>query len=135
MTLKELQIQIRDQLNADELLRLGGCEAMAEDQLDLEAALQKGLGPLRGVALVVMTPSVTRFGAAPPNAAALPVEISDLTISALERPLANRSKPGALTALAAAQRVAFLLHSTSMCFLSIRQEADETAGTLAASAT
>lgn len=67
MTLREIQLQIRDKLNACDALVQGRCRAFAEDalsaQLTPEPALHAGSG---GVALVVRTPGAQLSGAAFP---------------------------------------------------------------------
>ena len=65
MTLKQLQEQIAGLLNADELLRQGGCRAFAEDTHDVLADVGTHLQQAGGVALVVLTPSAERNGFSP----------------------------------------------------------------------
>lgn len=132
MTLKEFQLYLCTQLNANERLRKGGCLAMAEDSLDIDAELDKQLQTIQGVALVVITPACNVIGGGTPGYIA--VEIPELTVSCVEQPTLNRAKPDAITALEAAQIVAAILGSPSCQFKSIRQSSDEGTGSLAASA-
>lgn len=132
MNLRDYQLSIATTLDADPDLKKGGCKAMAEDSLAIGAALKQQLQSLKGVALVVMTPSANKIGAAVPGW--IPVELPDLTISCIEMPAVNRGRAGAMTALEAAQRVVALLDSPKCSFKSIQQSADETTGALSANA-
>ena len=122
MTLRQLQIIIRDELNACDALVQGRCRAFAEDalsaQLTPEPALHAGSG---GVALVVRTPGAQLSGAA---ASGLPVSstlaVDDvepgatysvtLAVDCLEIPAVNRAQEPFVSAMGAAERVAHLLH-------------------------
>lgn len=130
MTLREKQLELCAILNADEALRLGGCIAMAEDSLAIGAELEKQLQTIKGVAIVVMTPSCNRIGGSVPGC--IPVEIPELTISCVEMP--DSRKPGRKTALEAAQDVAFIFDTPKCCFKSILQSTDEGTGCLLANA-
>ncbi len=107
MTLREIQLLIRDKLNACDALVQGRCRAFAEDalsaQLTPEPALHAGSG---GVALVVRTPGAQLSGAA---ASGLPVS-STLAVDCIEVPAANRAQEPFVSAMGAAERVAHLLH-------------------------
>jgi len=107
MTLRKLQIIIRDKLNACDALVQGRCRAFAEDalsaQLTPEPALHAGSG---GVALVVRTPGAQLSGAA---ASGLPVS-STLAVDCIEIPAVNRAQEPFVSAMGAAERVAHLLH-------------------------
>lgn len=130
MTLLDFQKLFVTALNGDGQLIEGGCKAVAEDSLDISADLNKQLLTLKGIALVVMTPSVKPLGSI--SGGFIPVQIPELTISCVERPALNRSRAGAMTALSAAQRVIALLSSQSVCFMGLAQTGDETTGSLAA---
>ncbi|MBQ6103006.1 MAG: hypothetical protein IJL06_04975 [Kiritimatiellae bacterium] len=107
MTLREIQLLIRDKLNACDALVQGRCRAFAEDalsaQLTPEPALHAGSG---GLALVVRTPGAQLSGAA---ASGLPVS-STLAVDCIEVPGANRAQEPFVSAMGAAERVAHLLH-------------------------
>lgn len=107
MTLREIQLLIRDKLNACDALVQGRCRAFAEDalsaQLTPEPALHAGGG---GLALVVRTPGAQLSGAA---ASGLPVS-STLAVDCIEVPAANRAQEPFVSAMGAAERVAHLLH-------------------------
>ena len=107
MTLREIQLLIRDKLNKCDALVQGRCRAFAEDalsaQLTPEPALHAGSG---GLALVVRTPGAQLSGAA---ASGLPVS-STLAVDCIEVPAANRAQEPFVSAMGAAERVAHLLH-------------------------
>lgn len=130
MTLFEYQQSIADSLNADETLLQGGCEALAEDSLELLFRVACCVNEQGGVALVVTTPEAERLG--DDEAGAIAVEIPALEIVCVEKPGVNRTRDNAMTALQAAQRAAIVLDSPELHFLRIRQESDENAGTLSA---
>ena len=134
MTLKEIQDELTDKLNADEALGQGGCAAASEDSLGLLAAINTQLMQRKGVAMVVGTPSATGMGAAPPGLP-IPVVVDELAVTCMEIPAINRNRPGAMTALQAAERAAWLLRAPDTVFLTIRQSSDEASGTLSATAT
>ena len=134
MTLKEIQDDARDALNADEALRAGGCEAISEMALDLQAALGRRLSQMKGVAMVVGTPSANAMGAAPAGLQ-IPVVIDELSVTCMEIPAINRTRPGAMTALEAAERAAWLLRAGNVAFLKISQSSDEASGVVSATAT
>jgi len=106
MTLRELQLRIRDKLNKCDALAQGRCRAFAEDalsaQLTPEPALHAGGG---GVALVVRTPGAQLSGAA---ASGLPVSAT-LAVDCIEVPAANRAQEPFVSAMGAAERAAHLL--------------------------
>lgn len=122
MTLKELQLEIAERLNADEALLRGGCRAFAEDAHDVVQEVATHLHEAGGVALVVLTPSAEREGFHPDG---LPARIDGLAVAAVEIPAVNRLDPARLTALQAAQRVAGLLDGSDLEWRSLRQEAGD----------
>lgn len=132
MTLLQKQLEISEKLNADEYLRLGGCMAMAEDSLTISGDLKKQLQIVKGVAIVVMTPGARPIGGAVPGY--IPCQIEALTVSCLENPTLNRARPGAMTALAASERVTAILNSPTFGFVSLGQTSDAFTGTLASNA-
>ena len=132
MDLLGYQESIADRLDTNEALRKGGCKAMAEDSLAIDSTLKKQMLTLKGIALVVTTPTVNKIGASVPGW--MPVELPDLTISCVEMPKLNRSRSGAITSLKAAQLVAALFDGPKCSFLTIQQSADETTGAQSASA-
>lgn len=133
MTLKEFQLTLCTILNGDETLRLGGCTAIAEDQLDIGNAIAKQLQTVKGVCIIVVTPKADRIGGDLPGGG-IPVQIEELTISAIEMPTLNRARPGAITALQAAERIGRILAAPGRLFQTIHQTADEHSGTLSAAA-
>lgn len=108
MTLREIQLKIRDRLNADEALLQGRCKAFAEDalsaQLTPEPALHAGAG---GVALVVRTPGASVAGALPASRG-IPLAAT-LAVDCLEIPAVNRAQEPFVSAMGAAERAAHLL--------------------------
>ena len=130
MTLKELQLEIAERLNADETLLRGGCRAFAEDAHDVVQEVATHLQQAGGVALVVLTPSAERNGFSKKG---LPARLDGVAVSAVEFPALNRLDPSRMTALQAAQRAAHLLDGRTLEWRSLRQDAGG-AGTLTARA-
>lgn len=120
MKIKELQTKIADALNGCEELVQGSCRAIVEDSMTVASDIQKQLQTVKGVAIVVMTPTFTRNGS---RADGLPVE-AQLTIQCVEVPEHNRLQTGRLTALDAAEIVASALDSNELNFVRIAQTAD-----------
>lgn len=120
MKIKDLQKKIADALNGCEELVQGSCRAIVEDSMTVASDIQKQLQTVKGVAIVVMTPTFTRNGS---RADGLPVE-AQLTIQCVEVPEHNRLKTGRLTALDAAEIVASSLDSNELNFVRIAQTAD-----------
>lgn len=130
MTLQLFQTALAEKLNANDALRASGCEAVAEDALDVDAKVAEQLQVLNGVAMIVMTPKINVIGGGTENG--IPVEIPELMISCAEIPALNRERPEAITALQAAERVALLFDSPQIKFKSITQMVDENLGLLTA---
>lgn len=120
MKIKELQKKIADALNGCEELMQGSCRAIVEDSMTVALDIQKQLQTVKGVAIVVMTPTFTRNGSRPDG---LPVE-TQLTIQCVEVPEQNRLQTGRMTALDAAEIVASSLDSNELNFVRIAQTAD-----------
>jgi hypothetical protein len=120
MKIRDLQQKIADALNGCEELVQGSCRAIVEDSMTVALDIQKQLQTVKGVAIVVMTPTFTRNGSNPNG---LPVE-AQLTIQCVEVPEHNRLQPGRLTALDAAEIVASSLDSNELNFVRIAQTAD-----------
>lgn len=133
MNILAYQQSIAERLNADETLLQGGCRAFAEDSLDLYFEAARHVETEGGVALVVSTPAGELLEE--DENGALSFELSSLEIVATEKPGVNRTREGAMTALAAALRAGRLLHGPTFQFLRFRQEAQEEAGVLSAVAT
>lgn len=130
MTILEFQEKVATRLNGVEELVNGGCKAVAEDALDVAAAVREQLEQMGGVAVVVTTPRLERNGCAEnliPCAAAL-------DIRCVERPALNRESPSHITALDAARIVARELDGHLYNFRSIDQRVDERTGRLSATA-
>ena len=119
MKIKELQKKIADALNGCEELVQGSCKALVEDSMTVALDIQKHLQTVKGVALVVTTPALTRDGACD----GISVEAA-LTVQCVEIPEMNRRQPGHITALAAAEIVAHLLDSRQISFMRMSQSAD-----------
>ena len=131
---RELQDRICSVLNADETLVKGGCKAIAEDSLELFAAVEEALVQRRGVAIVVGLGVITRTGNGPgAEAVDFPLEIHCRELPALreDRRRANRN---ALTALDAAMRAAAVLETEAVQWQRIEQTADDATGALDATA-
>ena len=122
MKIRDLQKKIAEALNGCEELVQGSCRAIVEDSMTVALDIQKQLQTVKGVAIVVMTPTFTRNGS---RADGLPVE-AQLTIQCVEVPEHNRLQTGRLTALAAAEIVASSLDSNELNFVRIAQTADAT---------
>jgi hypothetical protein len=120
MKIRDLQKKIADALNGCEELVQGSCRAIVEDSMTVALDIQKQLQTVKGVAIVVMTPTFTRNGSSPDG---LPVE-AQLTIQCVEVPEHNRLQTGRLTALDAAEIVASSLDSNELNFVRIAQTAD-----------
>jgi len=132
MDLLEYQESFVARLDANKNLKQGGCKAMAEDSLAIDSDIKKQLLTLKGIALVVTTPTVTKIGASVPGW--MPVEIPDLTISCLEMPAINRKRSGAITALKAAQLIMAMFDGPKCSFITIQQGTDDTTGVKSANA-
>jgi hypothetical protein len=117
-----VQAQVAAAIQADEWLALHGVEAIAENRLDVEAAIERALGEV-GICATVLTPSLDYAGDSATGAPML--EMPELVVSVAET-AANRERAGACTALDAALRIALLLHSDTMALKSIRQTFEET---------
>lgn len=120
MKIRDLQKKIADALNGCEELVQGSCRAIVEDSMTVALDIQKQLQTVKGVAIVVMTPTFTRNGS---RADGLPVE-AQLTIQCVEVPEHNRLQSGRLTALGAAEIVASSLDSNELNFVRIAQTGD-----------
>lgn len=113
MKIKELQKKIADALNGCEELVQGSCRAIVEDSMTVALDIQKQLQTVKGVAIVVMTPTFTRNGA---RTDGLPVE-AQLTIQCIEVPEHNRLQTGRLTALDAAAIEDFFSNTSKLEYL------------------
>lgn len=128
-TLFDLQKEVAEICNADEWLVQGGCEAFAEDSPDVLEAVVRRLTEVSGLSIVVSTPTARRIGR---EAGGIAVELPDLSVRVTEVPAMSRLVPGRISALAAAQHVAAVLHSPSFALVSISQTADADSGTVSA---
>lgn len=131
MKIKELQQQVADLLNGEETLVQGGCTALAEDAASIAYNVEKALNQ-GGVALVVVTPRFTRAGDG--GGPGIPVDAT-IAVQCVEKPQLNREIPGHLTALDAAEAVAFALDGDEVALESIEQTGDERTKTVTATAT
>lgn len=130
MKIYELQKRIVDALNGVEELIQGGCKAIVEDSMTVIADVQKQLQTVKGVTMVVMTPSLTRNGSA---ANGIPTE-AQLSIQCIEIPELNRRQSSHLTALDAACVAAYALDSSNISFSRISQSANPSTGAITVTA-
>lgn len=130
MTVRAFQHQVVDILGEIEPLVQGGCKAIAEDSLEVISEVEAQLQTAAGVAVVVTTPEFKRNGC---SAGAIPVD-AVMAVKCIEQPATNRQQPGHLTALDAAERVAWELDGETFNFTGISQTADARSGTVTASA-
>ena len=131
MKIKELQATVADALNGVEELVQGGCKAFAEDSQTVMNDIAQQLTGKAGVAICVVTPTVTKNGIAKGGIAAG----FSLSIQCSEKPEINRRQPGHMTALDAAETVALALDGEQFSFIDIRQIADKETRTITAIAT
>ena len=129
MKISELQDYVKDRLNKVEALVQGGCKAFAEDTRTVYDESNQWISGGK-VALVVVTPDMTRNGSA---ADGIPME-TKLMVRCIEMaPLAGSSET--IRALDAAEIVASELDGEIYNLESIRQTADERSKTITATAT
>lgn len=129
MKISELQDYVKDRLNKVEALVQGGCKAFAEDTRTVCDESNQWIS-VGKVALVVVTPDMTRNGSA---ADGIPME-TKLMVRCIEMaPLAESYKT--IRALDAAEIVASELDGEIYNLESIRQTADERSKTITATAT
>jgi hypothetical protein len=122
----DIQEQIAAIIAEDAWLTEHGLATIAENRLDIEAAVTAALDG-SGLAATVLTPSIDYLGQTTGNKPA--GEIPELIVSVAESP-ANRERPNAITALDAAMRIGEILHSPTMPLKTIRQSFDEARGLL-----
>jgi hypothetical protein len=122
MNERKLQEQIVEELNASADLAAGGAKAFVEDQLALVDLVSEHL--LCGVALVVVTPDMTRSGS---SAEGIPAT-GPVLVQCEEVREHNRQQSGNLTALAAGQIVRHLLDRPGLHWRSTSQRVDPAAG-------
>lgn len=130
MRIRELQKKIADALNGVEELVQGGCMVFPEDSMTVYNDIAQQLTNQAGVAICVVTPEVTKDGAAQGGIACEFV----LDIQCSEKPALNRKKSGHMTALDAAEIVALKLDGDQFSFRDIRQTANVATGTVIATA-
>lgn len=119
-----LQEEIAALLDADDVLAQGGVKAIAENRLDVEAAVEVALASI-GIVATVITPNISGMGVCD----GVPVgEVEELVVSFAEVAAVNRERPNAITALDAALVAAPLLHSATRTFKAISQSYDEARG-------
>lgn len=131
-TLYDLQKEIADACNAEAYLVQGGCVAFAEDEEDIMNKVDTQLAEVAGLSIVVSTPDAKVIGG---GNGAIAMEIEELAIRVTETPALSRTSPGNLSALKAAQKIAFLFHQPACALQNIRQTADEHAGTVSVTCT
>lgn len=121
-TLLEMQDDIATALNHDEWLVQGGCEAYAEDKSDTLQKLGIKLQETGGVAITILTPVGKAQGSR--NVNGIPMELPAVVVQCQEVPVHNREVPGNITALQAAQHIAFVLDQPSIRFIEFGQGGD-----------
>ena len=131
MTIREIQKKVADALNGVEELVQGGCKAIAEDSNDVFFEVRQAL-EAGNVCIVVVTPKVTRSASGTEDG--IPVEMQ-IAVQCAERPDLNRANADHLTALDAAEIVAYALDGEQFELASIEQWADERTRTVTATAT
>jgi hypothetical protein len=130
MTIFELQKLLTDDLNDIEALIQSGCKAFAEDTRTVYNESDQFVSS-GGVALVVVTPRLTRTGGN--TASGIPVE-GDILVRCIERaPLAKNK--ATIRALDAAEIVAHSLDDDGVEFKSIDQSVSPHGDTITATVT
>lgn len=129
MNISEIQNAVAKALNADERLLQGGCSAFAEDTLDVQNEVLKHLKTANGVALVVVTPRITRDASGCVDG--IPCDVA-IQVDCIEIPALNRTVSGHMTAMDAAERVAHALDGEQFEFKSIDQTSDVRSATITA---
>ena len=122
MNERKLQEQIVEELNASAELAAGGAKAFIENRLDLVDVVSDHL--LKGVALVVVTPDLTRNGCDErgiPAAGAVLVQCEEIRTH-------NQQTSGNFTALDAAGIVRHILERPGFQWRSSAQRVDAAAG-------
>jgi hypothetical protein len=122
MNERKLQEQIVEELNASAELAAGGAKAFVEDQLALIDLVSEHL--LCGVALVVVTPDMTRSGS---SADGIPAT-GPVLVQCEEVRDHKRERSGNLTALAAGRIVRHLLDRPGLHWRTTSQRVDPAAG-------
>ncbi len=130
MTINSFQTLVKDEINTLASLREGGALGLIEDDLALVDKIRAQL--LCGVAVVVTTPTYTRDGI--PSAG---VSVGgDMAIKCMEQRAHLRNKPGAITAIDAAEAIMFKLDGfMSLHFKDIKSSVDRDTGILTVSVT
>jgi hypothetical protein len=122
MNERKLQEQIVEELNASAKLAAGGAKAFVEDQLALIDLVSDHL--VKGVALVVVTPDMTRSGS---SADGIPAT-GPVLVQCKEIRVHNAETPGNLTALQAGRIVRHLLDRPGLHWRTTSQRGDPAAG-------
>ena len=107
MRLSDVQKHIVDAINADEMLVAAGCRACIEDKGDAFAEVNAALEGV-GICALVGVPSWKPESNAAKNA----VGRTSFTVNVIEVPPVNRERPGYMTGLNAAERIAWALNLT-----------------------
>ena len=105
--------------------------AVAENQLDVETAIDTALAA-SGIVATVVTADAEGIGT---YQGAVIAEIPEMTVSVSESVAINRERPNACTALDAAVRMAQLLHSDEQTFRAIRMAVEPERGLVIANVT
>lgn len=130
MTIKSFQTLVKDEINTLASLREGGALGLIEDDLALVDKIRAQL--LSGVAVVVTTPTYTRDGIPSAGISAG----GELVIQCMEQRAHLRNKPGAITAIDAAEAIMFKLDGfMSLHFKDIKSSVDRDTGILTVSVT
>lgn len=130
MTIKSFQTLVKDEINTLASLREGGALGLIEDDLALVDKIRAQL--LSGVAVVVTTPALTRDGIPSAGISAG----GELVIQCLEQRAHLRNKPGAITAIDAAEAIMFKLDGFMLLhFKDIKSSVDRDTGILTVSVT
>lgn len=105
MSLKQIQYDAADVINADATLLQGSVLAIAEDKGDLINQIETAIAKMGIVAIVSVPSAVSKS-----EASRIIVAEATLAIQIVESPLINRGRANSLTASEAAEQIACLLH-------------------------
>lgn len=130
MTITELQTRVATALNGVQDLIQGGCKTFAENSRDVYTLSNQWVNAGK-VAIVIVTPDMTRNGSDPDS---IPAE-TQLVIQCSEKPQLSRAQSGVMTALDAAEMVMHSLDGSQFCWQSTRQTINAQSGVLTATVT
>ncbi len=121
MTLIQFQTDLCEKLRSDPALVAGEVAVLAEDSKTIDYEVELAIGKA-GIVAVAVTPNGVYAGKTADGGIA--IALRGLQVRINEMPVTNRGRANSMTALAAAQRVAALLHSPQCLFKGFTQEED-----------